>query len=169
MIADTDTDTTHERMHCMEVWGGNSPVDRGFATPGLQLWLHSQPYDRAEGGGDVYYVSSCASGRITRLLLADISGHGERARIKATRASIANICTAIDVYEVDTGRFPPTLQNLLQSSGEPNWNGPYLRGGLPADAWGTPFGYSLRGENGYEVRSAGPDLQMSTGDDITSF
>jgi phosphoserine phosphatase RsbU/P len=27
-------------------------------------------------GGDVYYVSSCASGRITRLLLADVSGHG---------------------------------------------------------------------------------------------
>ena len=30
----------------------------------------------AAGGGDVYYLSSCASGRITRLLLADVSGHG---------------------------------------------------------------------------------------------
>lgn len=27
-------------------------------------------------GGDVHYVSSCATGRITRLLLADVSGHG---------------------------------------------------------------------------------------------
>jgi len=61
----------------MEVWGGNSPVDREFSTPGLQLWLHSRPYEQSEHGGDVYYVSSCASGRITRLLLADVSGHGE--------------------------------------------------------------------------------------------
>ncbi len=63
----------------MEVWGGNSPVNRGFVVPGLEVWVHSRPYKRAEGGGDVYYVSSCASGRITRLLLADVSGHGERA------------------------------------------------------------------------------------------
>ena len=27
-------------------------------------------------GGDVYYLSSCASGRISRMLLADVSGHG---------------------------------------------------------------------------------------------
>lgn len=65
-----------DRMQCMEVWGGNSSVDRNFATPGLQIWLHSRPYEQSQGGGDVYYASSCASGRITRLLLADVSGHG---------------------------------------------------------------------------------------------
>jgi sigma-B regulation protein RsbU (phosphoserine phosphatase) len=68
---------TSDRMQCMEVWGGNAPVDRGFGVPGLKLWVYSRAYQRAEGGGDVYYVSSCASGRITRLLLADVSGHGE--------------------------------------------------------------------------------------------
>ncbi|MBM4005737.1 MAG: serine/threonine-protein phosphatase [Planctomycetes bacterium] len=67
-----------ERMQCMEVWGGNSPVARSFRTPGLKLWLHSRPYKGAESGGDVYYVSSCASGRITRFLLADVSGHGQK-------------------------------------------------------------------------------------------
>lgn len=66
-----------ERMQCMEVWGGNSPVQRSFETAGLQLWLHSHPFEQAVRGGDVYYISSCASGRITRLLLADVSGHGE--------------------------------------------------------------------------------------------
>ena len=64
-------------MQCMEVWGGNQAVDRGFETPGLRLWVHSRPFGDASGGGDVYYVSSCASGRITRLLIADVSGHGE--------------------------------------------------------------------------------------------
>ncbi len=68
---------TSDRMQCMEVWGGNSPVNRGFEVPGLEVWVYSRPFERAEGGGDVYYVSSCASGRITRLLLADVSGHGK--------------------------------------------------------------------------------------------
>ncbi len=61
----------------MEVWGGNSRVDRGFEVPGLDVWVYSHPYEASKGGGDVYYVSTCASGRITRLLLADVSGHGE--------------------------------------------------------------------------------------------
>ena len=66
-----------ERMQCMEVWGGNQAVQRNFQTPGLNIWIYSRPYGRAMGGGDVYYFSSCASGRITRMLLADVSGHGE--------------------------------------------------------------------------------------------
>lgn len=70
------TATDGERMQCMEVWGGNLAADKAFETPGLQAWLTSVPYEHARQGGDVYYVSSCASGRITRLLLADVSGHG---------------------------------------------------------------------------------------------
>ncbi len=60
----------------MEVWGGNQAVERCFETPGLRIWIYSRPYGEAAGGGDVYYLSSCASGRITRMLLADVSGHG---------------------------------------------------------------------------------------------
>lgn len=35
--------------------------------------------DRRDGvhGGDIYLLSSCSSGRITRLALADVRGHGE--------------------------------------------------------------------------------------------
>jgi serine phosphatase RsbU (regulator of sigma subunit) len=60
----------------MEVWGGNAGVERHFHMPGLDVWLYSRPHQNDAGGGDVYYLSSCASGRITRLLLADVSGHG---------------------------------------------------------------------------------------------
>lgn len=66
-----------ERMNCMEVWGGNQAIQRRFQTPGLKIWVYSRPYGQAVGGGDVYYLSSCASGRVTRMLLADVSGHGE--------------------------------------------------------------------------------------------
>lgn len=64
-------------MQCMEVWGGNQSVDHMLQTTGLDVWVYSQPHANARSGGDVYYVSSCASGRITRILLADVSGHGD--------------------------------------------------------------------------------------------
>jgi len=108
-------------------------------------------------------------GILAGVVVVSFKGRGEEARIRATRASIAALCTAIDMYEVDTGRFPPSLQSLISGSGEPNWNGPYIRGGnLPPDAWGTAFGYSVQGNN-YKVTSGGPDLQVGSGDDITSF
>lgn len=63
-------------MQCMEVWGGNQPVEATVQLMGLDVWVHCQPFEGAEGGGDVYYASSCATGRIARILLADVSGHG---------------------------------------------------------------------------------------------
>jgi phosphoserine phosphatase RsbU/P len=63
-------------MACMEVWGGNQATERSFSMLGLETWIYSLPYQQAAGGGDVYFISSCATGRITRLLIADISGHG---------------------------------------------------------------------------------------------
>jgi phosphoserine phosphatase RsbU/P len=63
-------------MTCMEIHGGNVAVRREVAAPGLHGWIDSAPYQQAAAGGDVYYLSNCATGRITRLLLADVSGHG---------------------------------------------------------------------------------------------
>jgi phosphoserine phosphatase RsbU/P len=74
-------DNMHEQEHalqCMEVWGGNQAVQSSVRLAGLDVHVYSRPYLDEDGGGDVYYVSSCATGRITRLLVADVSGHGAR-------------------------------------------------------------------------------------------
>ena len=72
--------TAPERMNCMEIWGGNRAINKNFEAPGLDVYVHSAPYRESKvGGGDIYYLTSCASGRISRLLLADVSGHGEAA------------------------------------------------------------------------------------------
>jgi sigma-B regulation protein RsbU (phosphoserine phosphatase) len=63
-------------MTCMEVWGGNAAAETSFGTLGIEIWIHSIPYQQADSGGDIHYVSTCSSGRITRLLVADVSGHG---------------------------------------------------------------------------------------------
>src|ERR1700684_1025274 len=71
------TDSPTQHMQCMEVWGGSQIESSGVELAGLDVWIYSKPFGQAPRGGDVYYVSSCASGRISRLLLADVSGHGK--------------------------------------------------------------------------------------------
>jgi sigma-B regulation protein RsbU (phosphoserine phosphatase) len=70
------TDSPAQHMQCMEVWGGSQLASSGVELGGLDVWVYSKPYGEAQRGGDVYYVSSCATGRISRMLLADVSGHG---------------------------------------------------------------------------------------------
>lgn len=66
------------RMQCMELWGGIHEISKSVTMTGMECTLDSRPYDEGQGGGDVYYFTSCASGRISRVLLADVSGHGRR-------------------------------------------------------------------------------------------
>jgi phosphoserine phosphatase RsbU/P len=65
-----------QHMQCMEVWGGSQLTARAVELGGLDTWVYSKPHGQSEFGGDVYYASSCATGRISRLLLADVAGHG---------------------------------------------------------------------------------------------
>jgi general secretion pathway protein G len=107
-------------------------------------------------------------GILAAVVAAKFGGKADDARIAATRASIQSISTAIDTYEVDVGRYPSSVQALVSGSGEPNWKGPYIKGGAPSDQWGTAFSLTVQG-NTYQVRSAGPDRAMNTGDDITGI
>ena len=68
--------TQPQPMVCMEVWGGSHLADHATEFSGLDAWVYSKPYGAAARGGDVVYASSCATGRITRLMVADVAGHG---------------------------------------------------------------------------------------------
>jgi len=80
----TGTDTTNDELTgphslaCMEVWGGNEGIDSAVEVPGLLAYVYSRPYKGAKAGGDVHYVSSCGTGRITRIMIADVAGHGDK-------------------------------------------------------------------------------------------
>jgi hypothetical protein len=89
-------------MQCMEVWGGNDLVDANVSMPGLDAWVFSKPYEQAQAGGDVYYVSACATGRITRLLVADVAGHG--ANVRDTAITLRNLMRRY-VNHIDQTRF----------------------------------------------------------------
>src|SRR5687768_2641145 len=66
-----------QRMSCMEVWGSSQLTQASVLFGGLEAWVYSKPHGQSAQGGDVIYASSCATGRITRLLLADVAGHGK--------------------------------------------------------------------------------------------
>ena len=83
------TDQTTKHMTCMEVWGDSQLTERGIEMGGLEAWVYSKPFGQAQRGGDVYYASSCATGRISRLLLADVSGHGDS--VAATAADLRTL------------------------------------------------------------------------------
>ncbi len=72
----SDSSTVAQPMRCMEIWGGNRAVREAIGTPGLDIWVYSEPFHAEARGGDVHYVSLCGGGIITRLIVADVSGHG---------------------------------------------------------------------------------------------
>ncbi|MBL0926665.1 MAG: serine/threonine-protein phosphatase [Phycisphaerales bacterium] len=77
------TDPPHG-LACMEIWGGSGPFRGRVAVPGHEVSIVSEPYrggGKSGEGGDVYLLSNCAAGLITRFVLADVSGHGEEAAV----------------------------------------------------------------------------------------
>src|SRR5580658_10252429 len=78
-----------QHMQCMEVWGGSQLTAQAVELGGLDTWVYSKPFGQSEYGGDVYYASSCATGRISRLLLADVAGHGHS--VAATAADLRTL------------------------------------------------------------------------------
>jgi serine phosphatase RsbU (regulator of sigma subunit) len=60
----------------MEIWGGSNEADAAVSTPGLDIHVLSKPYQAARAGGDLHYVSLCGGGITTRIIVADLCGHG---------------------------------------------------------------------------------------------
>jgi sigma-B regulation protein RsbU (phosphoserine phosphatase) len=74
------------RLTCTEVWGGNDTVELVVEVPGIIGWIHSKPLPPAVEGGDVYYLTVCSTGSLSRIVLADVAGHGQ-----AVGASVATL------------------------------------------------------------------------------
>jgi serine phosphatase RsbU (regulator of sigma subunit) len=64
------------RLQCAETWAGNERTASLVELPGLIVWVHSVPAGAGDAGGDVHYVSVCPSCIVSRIALADVSGHG---------------------------------------------------------------------------------------------
>ena len=85
------------------------------------------------------------------------------ARSDTARLQIEELGSGLDLYHLETGRYPTTAEGLIALVEEPssarNWNGPYLKKRvIPLDPWGNAYQYRSPGENGpYDLFSLGAD------------
>jgi sigma-B regulation protein RsbU (phosphoserine phosphatase) len=79
------SNSSRHTLMCSEVWASNRNVAHSVELPGLQGWIYSAPVELGHDGGDIHYFSSCDAGVISRVVLADVSGHGRGVAIAAER------------------------------------------------------------------------------------
>lgn len=119
-------------------------------------------------------------GILAALVIPNFTGRGEQARVAAAQADIeANLSTALDLYELDNGRYPTTEQGLKALITKPNsspvpqnWSGPYLKKKrVPIDPWKNEYVYVSPGAHNtssFDLSSYGPD-GIQSDDDITNW
>jgi len=66
---------TH-RLQCREIWGGIDAADTLVAVPGLDAYVLCRPFHHDRSGGDIHYIGLCGHGMLSRIVIADVSGHG---------------------------------------------------------------------------------------------
>lgn len=64
-------------LSCGQTWSGSGATSGVMMLPGLEVWLQSMPVGAAHAGGDVHYLSNCPQCLVSRIALADVSGHGD--------------------------------------------------------------------------------------------
>lgn len=111
-------------------------------------------------------------GLLTGVVAPRLMGQITKSELTTARAQMDALDKALLAYRTDTGHYPGTAQGLkalvAQPAGEQRWRGPYLRGEIPLDPWGSPYQYRAPGSNGqdFELLSWGKDRAPGgSGDD----
>ena len=88
------------------------------------------------------------------LVLPNIGPKMKKAEVDTTRHQMQILAVALDTHRLDTGRYPDSLDGLVESS-TAKWNGPYLRPAkIPKDPWGNDYVY--------EILEGGTDFALSS-------
>jgi general secretion pathway protein G len=104
-------------------------------------------------------------GVLAALIVPNVLGRADDARVTAARTDVGNLMQALKLYKLDNQRYPSAEQGLnaliLKPTTEPvpgNWK-PYLDK-LPNDPWGRAYQYMNPGIKGeVDVLSFGADGQ----------
>jgi general secretion pathway protein G len=102
-------------------------------------------------------------GLLAAVATPQVMKHFGRAKHQAVELQMRTIGSALDIFVLDTGRYPTTEEGLAALLRAPatlsDWNGAYLSGDKAiVDPWGKPFFYRSPGEHGeYDLYSYGAD------------
>ena len=103
-------------------------------------------------------------GILATVAIMNVGGMSDEAREKATRTSIATIEQSARMFEIRTGKYPDSIDQLMQPMGD---RPPLLDKKSMNDQWGNPFVFK-KTANFIEIRSAGKDGAMNTQDDLVN-
>ena len=102
-------------------------------------------------------------GLISSLVGPRVLNYLTDARSKAAKLQMEAFSSSLDLYFLDTGRYPSSSEGLAalvrRSGNQESWNGPYLKGGqVPNDPWGNQYIYRSPAERlPFEIISLGAD------------
>lgn len=114
-------------------------------------------------------------GILAGTVVVAVAGQSQKAQKQRARTDITNISNALEMFELEVGRFPTASEGLDALINDPNidkWGGPYLKGKTaPKDPWGNPYQYNPEANRGqfYDLYSLGPDGVEGTADDIGNW
>ena len=121
----------------------------------------------------VIIITMLAAAVVPRLV-----GRTEQARAARAKSDLQAVGIALDLYELDAGQYPETLEELtareapsqMSEEARARWHGPYLKKGLPVDPWGRAYVYKKESQHSqdYDLYSLGADGQLGK-DDITNW
>ncbi|MCZ6711741.1 MAG: type II secretion system major pseudopilin GspG [Gammaproteobacteria bacterium] len=102
-------------------------------------------------------------GILGAVIVPNLLGRPDQARITAAQSDIRSLANALDIYRLDNFQYPSTDQGLEALASKPagfpepkgyNPDG-YIRK-LPTDPWGSPYVYE-RTTEGFSLFSVGGD------------
>ena len=101
-------------------------------------------------------------GLLAALVAPRLIGQVGKAKTKTAQAQIHLLATTLDLFYLDTGRYPTTEEGLKilrdKPDNLPSWSGPYMDKAVPNDPWGRPYIFKSPGDHGpYDLSSLGAD------------
>lgn len=107
-------------------------------------------------------VAMVILGLLATLGSTQLMGYLDRAKVDTAKLQLAEIATAVDLFQIDIGRVPTSDEGLSALMERPpslsSWRGPYLRKrGALQDPWGRPYEYVGVEQNAYQISSFGSD------------
>lgn len=100
---------------------------------------------------------------LASLVAPRVMGYLGSSRTKAAKVQIESLSTSLELFKLDTGRYPNAREGLNALVQQPSdvkaWNGPYLKTDkVPLDPWGQPYHYRFPGQRApFDIYSLGAD------------
>ena len=101
-------------------------------------------------------------GILASLVAPKFMGKLETAKVKTTKAQLEMFSTALDSFNLDTGRYPTQSEGLkvlwTKTKDIRGYDGPYLPKPVDADAWGNAYVYKVTSnDHSFDILSYGKD------------